>query len=1527
MENARYLVTIFANRFMQLWGTSMSNKNETVGNSLIPIKGISQAQKKALNTKCQIYDISGLLSKGRTPEQRKAIADKLGLSKKYVNLWVKQADLWRVMGMTADYAYLLVLAGVRTVSDLAKVNVEKTQQMLLSLSNTHPGFNWDKTNTSILISLVFNAALLESTSISQTLQQKRVGDFENVLQENFQKILLEQIEKKNEGNAEIDKNAESFKQILTSFNWNNAKIGSFASDDNKPDPVSLQQLPLDMSDEDEPEYLFEKSYKEEPIGKSDSEVIEEGLGFLQDIAISLPLPRIISGLVKIRSQNEDKSKSKTTAAVSDLLVELTGVINPMTESKEDSAPVSAYTDGNGRFNLVMPDKYNFQDSVTFTFSYGSWKQSFTKTASEIIENTVIRDGGTDENGKPLTAQMIISQFDLLDSTNKEIKQLENKKNVLGKIEFWKTKKAEAEDELSSLLKENNGENNFISETDIKSKEEEIKEIKAEIDRLEKGKIDLSITKTEDELKKEIENKEKEREDILAIIYGADSTTNDFEKTLTNLMARTDLESCFDGDENDDKCKNKCFVIIEEVFKGYRDSKPKALPSVRLMGEGDTATWLPTDTAPSRTYSYTMLQRLVEPAIYPSAGENRQRKKLTSPINVATFKNDVMTNPESIPKMASLGIGYVLNMHQAWVPDGFALGTLLYSLILAPGEEQRLIVREHSENYEILDTFEGSDETSESTSRSQTDDIQAIYDYMMHQDSSASSKSTYKSSGWSIGGSASGGGGGFSLGLSGGYSKSKGSSTTTSRQSNNQNEASNAAQSFNQEFATTANLLAKAKRVSIRTASSSETDSVATKIIANHNHSHAMTVQYWEVVRRYRLETCIDGVDLLLFVPLELVRFLPKGQTLNTTFDSSFGMDQFSKRYSTLIQYYSTLRYALPYKYRSGLDLIQKFSALPNWRSGDNGSVLKEITVTFNANIFDHDEISARLYFKNGKGSVVGRIAVDNTIKLSSYTFYSTEDVKTFIRNKVNDTKLDSTVKMTFSLPVDTLPDEISSLYISHEFIDTSIPLSIDPNKKEYYDNWGDKIDLDEIVKNYWDKLYDVKKDTKNTVEDSGKMDYWRSQIPEAYFTPITHLSARELKNLGYTKFSLNDDNNPVEFQQSSDSLYYGVSMYANCKENYLHRFEFQKMEETLQHVASETLRYSQRVWQTLSSNELAIMLEQYNIDMNFKTYFDVENDSTYIPLLNCVNVKRVMGYYGNCILLPFTYPEELAVKLGKTAAEIQDSLYRYHTSCFRAPSTTISIPTDGMIGEAVLGATNVSEEIDLTRFWNWKDSPIDSMTLDSSYLSGGDYLGNKTTKDFGALNLQTATQQTPVTATDLISALVAKQTPQFDNITGLEQTATLLNNAMNSTSTGRDNVINQSSTLAGKAMEYATQKLKSESAERVAQINASKNKDQDGEGTSKPDSNNSGGNNKPETKNPDDGKGSGEGKKPEEKNKDSSLDSVIDGMVNAIKKGDSPEKFFTDITGESDTSMKGAAEKLCSWLGSDLGSVLNFIMN
>jgi hypothetical protein len=124
-----------------------------------------------------------------------------------------------------------------------------------------------------------------------------------------------------------------------------------------------------------------------------------------------------------------------------------------------------------------------------------------------------------------------------------------------------------------------------------------------------------------------------------------------------------------------------------------------------------------------------------------------------------------------------------------------------------------------------------------------------------------------------------------------------------------------------------------------------------------------------------------------------------------------------------------------------------------------------------------------------------------------------------------------------------------------------------------------------------------------------------------------------------------------------------------------------------------------------------------------------------------------------------------------------------------------------MIGEAVLGENNVSELIDLTRFWNWKDSPIDKMNIDSGYLNSNDYLAGKAPGEISALNLQGATSATPVTVQDLITALANKQAPAFDNLTALEQLKDLINKGTDSAATGRDKVLESNTELFKKLLE------------------------------------------------------------------------------------------------------------------------------
>jgi hypothetical protein len=54
-----------------------------------------------------------------------------------------------------------------------------------------------------------------------------------------------------------------------------------------------------------------------------------------------------------------------------------------------------------------------------------------------------------------------------------------------------------------------------------------------------------------------------------------------------------------------------------------------------------------------------------------------------------------------------------------------------------------------------------------------------------------------------------------------------------------------------------------------------------------------------------------------------------------------------------------------------------------------------------------------------------------------------------------------------------------------------------------------------------------------------------------------------------------------------------------------------------------------------------------------------------------------------------------------------------------AESTDVPMATGGVFAEAVLGRSNCAEKIDLTRFWDWKDSPIQIMPPEIHKLTAG----------------------------------------------------------------------------------------------------------------------------------------------------------------------------------------------------------------
>src|SRR5579863_5245569 len=146
------------------------------------------------------------------------------------------------------------------------------------------------------------------------------------------------------------------------------------------------------------------------------------------------------------------------------------------------------------------------------------------------------------------------------------------------------------------------------------------------------------------------------------------------------------------------------------------SAPPALPKLTLGDDADCIRVLENQVS-FEQFPYGIFFQLIAPALYTETeavdpnqagvyqGVTRtdtplNRAQLTGPISIDEFRLGLLTGPAIV---GSLGLGYVLRCSQSWQFQGLALGDLVYSLPLAPGEQQQVVVEEQTTTLAVRDT--------------------------------------------------------------------------------------------------------------------------------------------------------------------------------------------------------------------------------------------------------------------------------------------------------------------------------------------------------------------------------------------------------------------------------------------------------------------------------------------------------------------------------------------------------------------------------------------------------------------------------------------------------------------------------------------------------------------------------------------------------------------------------------------------------------------------------------------------------
>lgn len=139
-------------------------------------------------------------------------------------------------------------------------------------------------------------------------------------------------------------------------------------------------------------------------------------------------------------------------------------------------------------------------------------------------------------------------------------------------------------------------------------------------------------------------------------------------------------------------------IYEGAFAARSQSLPAASPGAVL--------------SPGVALGAPSALPLIPPAM-PGEGQVAyvDRVPVEQPISVDGFRDQMMglqsdgtiTADETRPMAGTLGIGYVLWLSQRWTFEGLALGNLVYSLPLAPGEQQQVAIFERTDTASVRET--------------------------------------------------------------------------------------------------------------------------------------------------------------------------------------------------------------------------------------------------------------------------------------------------------------------------------------------------------------------------------------------------------------------------------------------------------------------------------------------------------------------------------------------------------------------------------------------------------------------------------------------------------------------------------------------------------------------------------------------------------------------------------------------------------------------------------------------------------
>ncbi len=590
-------------------------------------------------------------------------------------------------------------------------------------------------------------------------------------------------------------------------------------------------------------------------------------------------------------------------------------------------------------------------------------------------------------------------------------------------------------------------------------------------------------------------------------------------------------------------------------------------------------------------------------------------------------------------------GHLLTLKQVWRADGYSLGDLLYSLPLAPGQQKLISVLDWNRQEVASRRAERVAAEELEAELAHDRDVSDVIRTTLTERMNASSHADVEAVGGGIGGFI----GPFVFGAAGGVS----SAGSTASQTSARSVTGMSLNRLRDRTLQAASAVRNQRATVVQTARQGESVRAMTEVVANYNHCHAMTVEYFEVLRHFQVSQELAAVQECLFVPFSISPFttdkalrwrLPLGRRLRQRRlrwafdalervrtdweDADYPLGRYADEPLVHLDGEFWIRVTLP---RPADDDDDNF-VLANWQPYEDhlwddaeaiwerylGVALPEDRdAIWDARIAPGvaqrllEELDLDLVRAGGLSTSVG---VDATL------------VSRFAQNR----------RLLVSLRTETpLPVVLRS---SIERVRLSLDVSNLPPGAEM-------------------------------VVDSGTMRYRTDHLTYHLF-----LNRRVLNDL-----TLGDD---VEIATP-------LSLYE--KRNPRER-DRRYAERLLDHLNEHVEYYHRAIWLTMDPNRRYLLLDGF-----------IAPDAGGRSVASVVE-NRIIGVVGNSLVMPVAPGQQLDTTYEFAEATPEDLRHLYAGDA--APPMRISVPTSGVFAEAVLGQCNSCEVIDDTRFWRFEEEPI-----------------------------------------------------------------------------------------------------------------------------------------------------------------------------------------------------------------------------